>query len=117
MVDNLPPELVATMVELGSRTQGAVTRIAVVMDVRSRAFSADLRAVILDLAMNGMRPRVLFLEARDEVLVRRFENIRRAHPLQGDGRLVDGIVAERRLLAGLRDEADLVRRHQRPVGA
>ena len=108
VVDNLPPELVATMVQLGSRTQGAVTRIAVVMDVRSRAFSADLRAVILDLAMNGMRPRVLFLEARDEVLVRRFENNRRAHPLQGDGRLIDGIVAERRLLAGLRDEADLV---------
>jgi hypothetical protein len=100
VVDNLPPELVATMVQLGSRTQGAVTRIAVVMDVRSRAFSADLRAVILDLAMNGMRPRVLFLEARDEVLVRRFENNRRAHPLQADGRLIDGIVAERRLLAG-----------------
>src|SRR6476619_3178459 len=72
VVDNLPPELVATMVDLGSRSQGAVTRLAVVMDVRSRAFSADLRAVILHLAMNGMRPRVLFLEARDEVLVRRF---------------------------------------------
>src|SRR5262249_21652731 len=56
VVDNLPPELVATMVQLGSRTKGAVTRIAVVMDVRSRAFSADLRAVILDLATNGMRP-------------------------------------------------------------
>src|SRR5262249_32852317 len=85
--DHPPPELVATMVQLGSRTKGAVTRIAVVMDVRSRAFSADLRAVILDLATSGMRPRVLFLEARDEVLVRRFENNRRAHPLQGDGRL------------------------------
>ncbi len=108
VVDNLPPELVATMVDLGSRTQGAVTRIAVVMDVRSRAFSSDLRAVILDLANRGMRPRVLFLEARDDVLVRRFEAVRRAHPLQGDGRLVDGIVAERRLLSGLRDEADLV---------
>ena len=55
-----------------------------------------------------MRPRVLFLEASDEVLVRRFENVRREHPLQGDGRLVDGIAAERRLLSGLRDEADLV---------
>lgn len=108
VVDNLPPELVATMVELGSRTQGAVTRIAVVMDVRSRAFSSDLRAVILDLAARGLRPRVLFLEASDEVLVRRFENNRRAHPLQGDGRLVDGIAAERELLGGLRGEADLV---------
>ena len=108
VVDNLPPELIATMVDLGSRTQGAITRIAVVMDVRSRAFSSDLRAVIRNLAERGLQPRVLFLEASDEVLVRRFESVRRAHPLQGEGRLVDGITAERRLLAGLREEADLV---------
>ncbi len=108
VVDNLPPELIATMVELGSRTQGAVTRIAVVMDVRSRAFSTDLHSVIVELAERGLRPRVLFLEASDDVLVRRFENVRRAHPLQGEGRLIDGIAAERALLAGLRDEADLV---------
>jgi UPF0042 nucleotide-binding protein len=108
VADNLPPELIATMVELGSRTQGAITRIAVVMDVRSRAFSADLRGVIVELAERGLRPRVLFLDASDEVLVRRFESVRRAHPLQGEGRLVDGILAERAVLAGLRDEADLV---------
>jgi RNase adapter protein RapZ len=108
VADNLPPELIATMVELGSRTQGAITRIAVVMDVRSRAFSADLRGVIVELAERGLRPRVLFLEASDEVLVRRFESVRRAHPLQGEGRLVDGIAAERAVLAGIRDEADLI---------
>ncbi|MBN9621239.1 MAG: RNase adapter RapZ [Actinobacteria bacterium] len=108
VVDNLPPELIGTLVDLGSRSQGAVTRLAVVMDVRSRAFSADLRSVIRDLADRHMRPRVLFLEARDDVLVRRFENVRREHPLQGNGRLVDGIAAERALLSGLRDEADLV---------
>ncbi len=108
VVDNLPPELVATMVDLGSRSYGAVTRIAVVMDVRSRAFSSDLRAVIVDLAERGMRPRVLYLEAADEVLVRRFDSVRRAHPLQGDGRLVDGIAAERAVLRGLREEADLI---------
>jgi len=108
VVDNLPPELIATMVDLGSRTQGAITHIAVVMDVRSRAFSSDLTGVLRDLAERGLRPRVLFLEARDDVLVRRFENVRRAHPLQGEGRLVDGIAAERALLAGLRGEADLV---------
>jgi UPF0042 nucleotide-binding protein len=108
VVDNLPPELVATLVDLGSRSQGAVTKLAVVMDVRSRAFSSDLRGVIRELAERGMSPRVLFLEARDDVLVRRFENVRRAHPLQGDGRLVDGIASERHLLAGLRDEADLI---------
>src|SRR5581483_4584419 len=108
VVDNLPPELIGTLVELGSRSRDALTRLAVVMDVRSRGFSKDLRSVIRDLADRRMRPRVLFLEARDDVLVRRFENVRREHPLQGDGRLTDGIAAERALLAGLRDEADLV---------
>src|SRR6266516_6272349 len=108
VVDNLPPELIATMVDLGSRTQGAITRIAVVMDVRSRAFSSDLRAVIRDLAERGLSPHVLFLEARDEVLVRRFESVRRAHPLQGDGRLADGITAERELLLDAREQADVL---------
>src|SRR5689334_573781 len=108
VVDNRPAELIGTLVELGSRSRDAVTRLAVVMDVRSRAFTTDLRSVIRDLADRRMRPRVLFLEARDDVLVRRFENVRREHPLQGDGRLVDGIVAERALLSPLREEADLV---------
>ncbi len=107
VVDNLPPELIGTLIDLGSRTNGAVTRLAVVMDVRGRAFSADLRGVIRNMA-EPLRPRVLFLEAAPEVLVRRFENVRRTHPLQGDGRLIDGIHAERELLAGLRDDADLV---------
>jgi UPF0042 nucleotide-binding protein len=108
VVDNLPPELLATMVDLGSRSQGAVTRIAAVMDVRSRAFSSDLRGVIDDLDTAGLAPRVLFLEASDGELVRRFESVRREHPLQGGGRLTDGITAERRLLEPLRDAADLV---------
>src|SRR5438552_10237517 len=108
VVDNLPPELIATMVDLGSRSRGEITRIAVVMDVRSRAFSADLGAVIKDLDTRGYKPRLLFLESSDTVLVRRFEQVRRSHPLQGDGRLVDGIAAERELLAPLREHADLV---------
>lgn len=108
VVDNLPAELIATLMDLGSRSKGAVARLAVVMDVRSRAFSSDLVGVIRDLDSRGIRPRVLFLEASDEVLVRRFENVRRAHPLQGEGRLSDGIAAERELLAPLRDDADLV---------
>jgi UPF0042 nucleotide-binding protein len=108
VVDNLPPELVATMVDLGSRSQGAVTKLAVVMDVRSRAFSTDLTGVITDLSQRDLQPRILFLEANDHVLIRRFENVRRAHPLQGDGRLADGITAERAVLQPLRDVADLV---------
>jgi UPF0042 nucleotide-binding protein len=107
VVDNLPPELVATMAELGGRASG-MTLLAVVVDVRSRAFSTDLHDVIVDLDRRGYRPRVLFLEAADDVLVRRFENVRRAHPLQGGGRLVDGIAAERELLHGLRGDADVV---------
>jgi len=108
VVDNLPPELVATMVDLGSRSQGAVTRLAVVMDVRSRAFSTDLTGVIAELERRELQPKVLFLEANDNVLIRRFESVRRAHPLQGDGRLSDGIIAERSILEPLRDIADLV---------
>ncbi len=108
VVDNLPPELISTMVELGSRARGDVTRIAVVMDVRSRAFTDDLGAVIKDLDGRGYRPKLLFLEASDDVLVRRFENNRRSHPLQGDGRITDGLNAEREVLRPLREDADLV---------
>ncbi len=108
VVDNLPPELIATMVELGAQARGAITRVAVVMDVRSRAFTEDLSAIIKDLDARGYKPRVLFLEATDAVLIRRFEAVRRGHPMQGDGRLQDGIEAERILLTPLKQEADLV---------
>jgi UPF0042 nucleotide-binding protein len=108
VVDNLPPELIAAMVDLGARASGEIARIAVVMDVRSRAFSADLGAVIKNLDARGYRPRLLFLEASTAVLVRRFEQVRRSHPLQGEGRLIDGIAAERELLRPLRESADLV---------
>ncbi|HEX2132000.1 MAG TPA: RNase adapter RapZ [Actinophytocola sp.] len=108
VVDNLPPELIHTMVELGAKAQGAVTKVAVVMDVRSRAFTDDLAAIIKDLDAGEYKPRVLFLEATDELLVRRFEQVRRGHPLQGDGRLIDGIKAERDLLGPLRETADLI---------
>jgi RNase adapter protein RapZ len=108
VVDNLPPSLLPTMADLGTRSQGAVGRIAVVVDVRSRAFSSDLQTGLDEIERRGVSPRVLFLEASDDVLVRRFESVRRPHPLQGDGRLVDGIVRERGLLRDLRGSADLV---------
>ncbi len=108
VVDNLPPGLLPTMVDLGTRSQGAVDRIAVVADVRSRAFTSDLRTALGETEHLGVHPRVLFLEASDEALVRRFDGVRRPHPLQGDGRLVDGIARERALLRDLRGEADLV---------
>ncbi|MFC9976507.1 RNase adapter RapZ [Spirillospora sp. NPDC050679] len=108
VVDNLPPGLLATMADLGGRVKDAVPRIAVVVDVRSRAFTADLHTSIAELEARGVHPRVVFLEAGDADLVRRFESVRRPHPLQGDGRLVDGIARERDLVREVRAEADLV---------
>ncbi|MGK5551370.1 RNase adapter RapZ [Actinomadura kijaniata] len=108
VVDNLPPGLLATMADLGGRVKDAVPRIAVVVDVRSRAFTEDLHTAIGELEARGVHPRVVFLEAGDADLVRRFESVRRPHPLQGDGRLVDGIARERELVREVRAEADLV---------
>jgi UPF0042 nucleotide-binding protein len=108
VIDNLPPGLLPTMINLARRAKGALPRIAAVMDVRSRAFSSDLESTIRELATGGLRPRVVFLEATDETLVRRFDSVRRPHPLQENGRIVDGIAAERALLRGVRGEADLV---------
>jgi UPF0042 nucleotide-binding protein len=108
VVDNLPPSLIPTMVDLGARSQGAVARIGAVVDVRGRSFFDDLLASLKDLEKRGVRLRVVFLEASDDALVRRFESVRRPHPLQGDGRIVDGIAQERTLLRDLRGEADLV---------
>jgi len=108
VIDNLPPGLLPTMTDLAMRANRTLPRIAAVMDVRSRAFSTDLATSIRELGSRGIRPRVLFLEASDETLVRRFENVRRPHPLQEDGRVVDGIAAERQVLSGIREEADLV---------
>jgi UPF0042 nucleotide-binding protein len=108
VVDNLPPGLLDTMVELGTRSGGAISKIAAVVDVRSRGFTSDLQGALAALQRRGAKPRVLFLEASDDELVRRFENVRRPHPLQGEGRLVDGIARERDLLRDVRGEADLV---------
>ena len=108
VVDNLPPELLPRLADLGGRTQGAVPRLAAVVDARSRSFFADLHEAMSELTDAGARPHVLFLEASDDALVRRFEAVRRPHPLQGDGRVVDGIARERALLADLRADADLI---------
>ena len=108
VVDNLPPSLLETMVELASRSQGSVDKIAVVVDVRSRGFTSDVREALSELDRQGVRPRVVFLEASDDTLVQRFDSVRRPHPLQEGGTLVDGIASERELLRDLRGEADLV---------
>jgi len=108
VVDNLPPGLLPTMAELAARSAGAVPKVAAVVDVRSRAFSTDLNAALGGLATRGTPPRVVFLEASDETLVRRFDSVRRPHPLQADGAVSEGITAERELLRTVRGSADLV---------
>jgi RNase adapter protein RapZ len=108
VADNLPPDLLPTMADLARRAKGAVPRLAAVVDVRSRAFSTDLKSAIGELDARGVRPYVVFLEASDDTLIRRFDSVRRPHPLQEAGRVVDGIAAEREQLQGLRGQADLV---------
>lgn len=96
------------MVELGLAAGSRITQLAVVMDVRSRGFTGDLEWVRHELATRNITPRVLFLEASDDILVRRYEQNRRSHPLQGNQTLAEGITAERKMLASIRAAADLV---------
>lgn len=108
VVDNLPPRLLPPMLELGGAAERPVERIAVVVDVRGRTFFRDLTEALARLTESGTDLRVVFLDARDEVLVRRFESVRRKHPLQGEGRISDGIARERQMLGDLRGDADLI---------
>ncbi len=111
VADNLPPELISRMIELGLESEPSIRRLAVVMDVRSRFFTGDLSGVVAGLGDRAIRTRVLFLEASDDVLVRRFGFARRRHPLQNDsadGTLSEGIAEERRRLGRVKAEADLV---------
>jgi RNase adapter protein RapZ len=108
VADNLPAAMLVTMLDLARRARAEVPRVAAVVDIRSRAFSTDLKSAIVELDAIGAHPYVVFLEASDETLVRRFENVRRPHPLQENGRVIDGINAEREQLQGIRAEADLI---------
>ncbi|QEN17253.1 RNase adapter RapZ [Mycobacterium sp. ELW1] len=108
VADNLPPELIAQMVDFGLTAGSRITQLAVVMDVRSRGFTGDLDWVRNELVTRGIHPRVLFMESSDDILVRRYENNRRSHPLQGNQTLAEGIAAERAMLAPVRASADLV---------
>jgi UPF0042 nucleotide-binding protein len=108
VIDNLPPQLLPEVVRLVSDDRDEVTQIAVVVDVRSRGFFNDLQGAIDQLTQLGVRLQVLFLEASNDVLVRRQEAARRPHPLQGGARLLDGILRERELVRDLRGSADVL---------
>jgi UPF0042 nucleotide-binding protein len=108
VADNLPPELIARMVDLGLAAGSRITQLAIVMDARSKGFTGDLDSVRMELGTRNIAPQVLFMEASDDILVRRYEQNRRSHPLQGDLTLAEGITAERVMLAPVRAVADLV---------
>jgi RNase adapter protein RapZ len=107
VVDNLPPQLVPDVIRLVDESRGSRQPIAVVVDVRSGSFFAGLQQVLAHRS-TGRRTTLLFLEANDDVLVRRQEAARRPHPLQEGGRLLDGLRRERVVLEALRGDADLV---------
>ncbi|MBC9731742.1 RNase adapter RapZ [Nocardioides marmotae] len=107
VVDNLPPSLLRDVVRLVDESSGPGQPIAVVVDVRSGSFFQTLQANLAQGA-TGRHATLIFLDANDEVLVRRQEAVRRPHPLQGTGRLLDGLQRERKVLADLRSGADLV---------
>ncbi len=107
VVDNLPPSLLGDVVALVDKSRGTSQPIAVVVDVRSGSFFDSLQANLAQHEL-GRRTTLLFLDAIDEVLVRRQEAARRPHPLQASGRLVEGLRREREVLADLRADADLV---------
>jgi UPF0042 nucleotide-binding protein len=108
VVENLPPQMLTTLTELVARTPQSIPKLAVVIDVRGKELFLDIKAALDGLRSAGVNYRVLFLDAEDTVLVRRFEQGRRPHPLQGDGRILDGIAAERDVLKDIRYSADIV---------
>ncbi len=107
-VDNLPPRMIGSLGELFRHDGSAVERAAVVSDVRGGDYFDELLQVLDDLEADGLKPTVLFLEADEETLVDRYKETRRRHPLAPEGRIIDGIRAERELLAPLRERADMV---------
>ena len=108
VIDNLPPQLLFPISDLFSKSSESLIKVAVVMDVRGGQFFADLEQNIQKLRSHQISVRVLFLEANDAALVRRFESVRRPHPLKGEGTVLDGIAAERTQLLSLRETADIV---------
>jgi RNase adapter protein RapZ len=107
VVDNLPPQMLHPLVDLAERASGALPKLAAIVDIRGGRLFSDVMQAIAELRVNA-RVRVLYLDATDGALVRRFEQVRRPHPLQGDGTLLDGIAKERQLMEELRETSDIV---------
>ncbi len=108
VVDNLPLQMIPPLVELVARADGSLPKVAVVTNVRTRQMFSELNQTLSAYRSQGLNIKVLFLDANDDALVRRFESVRRPHPLQGEGTLIDGITEERKALAPLRDQSDIL---------
>lgn len=108
VVDNLPPQMLGPISDLFSLAKTPLPKLAVVIDVRGREFFKDLLENLAQLRGRSINLRLIFLEATDAALVKRFENVRRPHPLQGNGTLLDGIGAERAQLLSVRESSDVV---------
>lgn len=107
VVDNLPPQMLKPLVNLSEDPDAGMPKVAAVMDSRGGRLFGDARDVIVELSKDS-HVQVMFLDATDEQLVKRFEQVRRPHPLQGDGTLLDGITKERTLMQEIRERSDLV---------
>jgi UPF0042 nucleotide-binding protein len=108
VVDNLPPQMLGPISDLFTLAKNPLPRLAVVIDVRGGEFFSELSEHLTQLRTREINLRVLFLEATDSALVKRFESVRRPHPLQGNGTILDGISDERSKLLGLRELADVI---------
>jgi UPF0042 nucleotide-binding protein len=108
VIDNLPPQLLGPISDLFSLSKASLPRIAVIIDVRGGEFFTELQTYLAQLRVRKINVRLLFREANDQALVKRFESVRRPHPLQGTGTVLDGIARERQELLSLRESADIV---------
>jgi UPF0042 nucleotide-binding protein len=109
VVDNLPPQMLRPLLDLAGHSDERLSRIAVVVDVRGGQLLSELKdAAEASGDGDGPQLRLLFLEANDAALVRRFEAVRRPHPLQGSGTILDGITAERTMTADVREQSDII---------
>ncbi|MEN9872175.1 MAG: RNase adapter RapZ [Actinomycetota bacterium] len=108
VIDNLPPQLLGPISDLFSLSKATLPRIAVIIDVRGGEFFNELQTYLGQLRARDINVRLLYLEANDQALVKRFESVRRPHPLQGEGTVLDGITRERKELLSLRESADIV---------
>ena len=109
-IDNMPPALIRDFVNLAKQDKMSIQKAAFVVDIRGGEFFEDLKTVLEEMRQNGTEYQLLFLEASDEVLVRRYKETRRMHPLVSDTgmNISDAIAKERKMLSALKESADIV---------